>query len=127
MTCICVLPFVVSCLACYSASQRHNALLAGFLTFSICVQYIEEPVQEPGDLAEFHQQTHMRIALDETVDQAVPLSGKPDAALGLKLQEVLSAVPQKAIAALVIKPGVVGGFERTHAIASVAAKHHVQV
>ena len=35
------------------------------------VQYVEEPVQDTRDLAAFFDQTHIPLALDETLDEAL--------------------------------------------------------
>lgn len=89
------------------------------------LQYIEEPVQDTADLADFYAQTHMSLALDETLDEGLPLGSA--AGLGSKVQQVVSMLPFGAVAALVVKPGAVGGFERTHALAKAAAKQNIQV
>ena len=93
------------------------------------LQYIEEPVQDTADLAEFYEQTQMPIALDETIDESVMEShlGGPVVGLGDKAQHVLDALPPRAVAVLVVKPGVVGSFERTHYLAKAATKQDVQV
>lgn len=93
------------------------------------LQYIEEPVQDTADLADFFEQTRMAIALDETIDESAAGAdlGRPVTGLGDKAQHILDALPPKAVAALVAKPGVIGGFERTHSLAKAAAKQDVQV
>ena len=89
------------------------------------LQYIEEPVQDTADLADFYAQTHMPLALDETLDEGSSLGST--AGLDGKVQQTVSMLPFGAVAALVVKPGAVGGFERTHTLAKVAAKQNIQV
>lgn len=95
------------------------------------VQYIEEPVQDAADLATFFEQTQMPIALDETLDQA--LSGQScsqsstQAGVSMQVQQLMAKLPLQAVRAFIVKPGVVGGFEATTAIAAAALKYGVQV
>ena len=95
------------------------------------MQYVEEPVQDTRDLGAFFDQTHIPTALDETLDEAV--SGKhasshpPAMTPQAILQHLISQLPKGAIAALVVKPGVVGGFEKASGVSQWAAAHNIQV
>jgi len=57
------------------------------------IEYIEEPLAEPGLIPEFAAQTGMAVALDESIDR-------------------FSTLP-RGVTALVLKPAVLGGFEKT--------------
>ena len=73
------------------------------------IQYIEEPVRSPGDIPRFFEATGMHVALDESVDEnLVGLHGRLTSA-----GEGLPLGAAQGIIALVVKPGRVGGFERT--------------
>ena len=61
------------------------------------IEYIEEPLSEIGNLDIFYNQTGIPIALDESLRQ-IP-------------KNILENI--KGLAALIIKPSVVGGFERS--------------
>lgn len=74
------------------------------------IEYLEEPLKNPGELAEFHNQTGIPIALDETLAEISP-------------QEL--EVPRGA-AALILKPAVSGGVERTLAFAGVGERHSLK-
>ncbi|KAM0983713.1 hypothetical protein FF1_011294 [Malus domestica] len=68
------------------------------------LQYLEEPVQNEGDIIRFCEESGLLVALDETIDsiREHPLD---------KLDET------------VIKPSVVGGFENTAIITRWAQQH----
>ena len=74
------------------------------------LQFLEEPLQDAADLAALHAATQVPLALDESLDQAVSgliLSGSraaPEA-----LARLLA--PGRGVAALVVKPSVVGGVQ----------------
>lgn len=70
------------------------------------IEYIEEPLQEPVQLTEFLKDARIPVALDETLCE-------------IDLQE-LNGVKQ--IAAVVLKPTLLGGFEKAAAFARAASK-----
>ncbi|KAL5160110.1 Protein PHYLLO, chloroplastic [Glycine soja] len=70
------------------------------------LQYIEEPVQDEDDILKFCEESGLPIALDETIDN---IQENP--------MEKLAKFTHPAIAAVVIKPSVVGGFENAALIA----------
>lgn len=92
------------------------------------VQYVEEPVHDIRDLAAFFDQTHIPLALDETLDETLsgrgPLTSKSGES---RLQQQISGLSKGAVAALVVKPGVIGGFERAACLSQWAAGHGIQV
>mmetsp|Transcript_10185 Transcript_10185/g.17519 ORF Transcript_10185/g.17519 Transcript_10185/m.17519 type:complete len:222 (+) Transcript_10185:3-668(+) len=62
------------------------------------IEYIEEPLQNPLELPEFYKQTSLPYAVDESFSDGVtPIKG-----LG----------SMHGLAALVLKPAMMGGFER---------------
>ncbi|XP_017425308.1 protein PHYLLO, chloroplastic isoform X3 [Vigna angularis] len=70
------------------------------------LQYIEEPVQDEDNILKFCEESGLSIALDETIDN---MQENP--------MEKLVKFTHPAIAAVVIKPSVVGGFENAALIA----------
>ncbi|KAK6114749.1 hypothetical protein DH2020_007018 [Rehmannia glutinosa] len=77
-----------------------------------CLQYIEEPVNNEDDIVKFCEETGVPVALDETINciKENPL-------------EVLQKYNHSGIVALVIKPGVIGGFEKAALVARWAQQH----
>ena len=92
------------------------------------MQYLEEPVQDVRDLPSFFSQTGIRIGLDETLDEAFAAQHHD---LGLTPEEQLAKLVcelgKGAVAALVVKPGAVGGFERALDLHNWAVKHDIHV
>ncbi|KAF9593768.1 hypothetical protein IFM89_025393 [Coptis chinensis] len=88
-----------------------QAIQFGFSVQLCDLQYIEEPVNSEDDIIKFCEETGLRVALDETIDniQGDPLSR-------------LARFMHPGIVALVIKPSVVGGFEKAALIAKWAQK-----
>ncbi|XP_057478284.1 protein PHYLLO, chloroplastic isoform X2 [Actinidia eriantha] len=76
------------------------------------LQYIEEPVQDEDDIIKFCEQTGLPVALDETLGN---ITENP-----LKM---LAKFTHSGVAAVVIKPSVVGGFENAALIARWAQQH----
>ncbi len=95
------------------------------------LQYIEEPVQDTRDLAAFFGQTHIPMALDETLDEAFSGQGlfRYNSALGpeQRLQQQLAELGHGAVVALVAKPGMIGGFERAMSLSYWAASQGIKV
>lgn len=95
------------------------------------MQYIEEPVQDIRDLAAFFGQTGVPVALDETLDEAFAGQGIFKAASMEspegRLHTLISQLGKGAIAGLVVKPGAIGGFERTLALSRWATMHGIRV
>jgi O-succinylbenzoate synthase len=78
---------------------------------TVQLQYLEEPVNDPAaDLASFCSATGVHAALDETLDEA---------ARGCQVAAALLAQlgPQDGVTSWVLKPSVLGGAERTLALA----------
>eukprot|EP00887_Chlorella_sp_A99_P005642 scaffold1.g5642.t1 len=81
-----------------------QALEFGRAAAAAALEYVEEPVAgaSPWELEEFHRQTDIPVALDESVDEGLigpGAEGGPD--------------PVHGLAALVLKPSALGGMERT--------------
>ncbi|KAL3512857.1 hypothetical protein ACH5RR_025574, partial [Cinchona calisaya] len=70
------------------------------------LQYIEEPVKDEDDIIKFCEETGLPVALDETANntRANPL-------------EVLKKYSHSGVVAVVIKPSMIGGFERAALVA----------
>ena len=102
----------------------HNITFCG-------VQYLEEPVADIRDLAAFAEQTQIPIALDETLDQLFAGQGIAASSPSQRHEHVLhsfvSQLPAGAVAALVVKPGVIGGFERAVQLQQWARTQDIQV
>jgi len=75
------------------------------------IAYIEEPLQEPSLIGEFHAKTGMYSALDETLWQ------KP---------ELLAKIPVAALKALIIKPNRIGGVSVALHFARYAQENHLK-
>lgn len=71
------------------------------------VSFIEEPLQNPSEIPEFHAATALRSALDESLWQ---------------LPGLLERLPIESLGALVLKPNRLGGFAVTLGLASAALK-----
>lgn len=94
------------------------------------MQYMEEPTASLQDSLEFSGATGIPIALDETLDEALlsysPANQTPS--VPAVLQGLLGAKSGcEGLAALVVKPGVVGGFERAFQIAAWAQPRGLKV
>ncbi|XP_078444001.1 2-oxoglutarate decarboxylase/hydro-lyase/magnesium ion-binding protein isoform X2 [Wolffia australiana] len=89
-----------------------QAVLFGSCVKDCAIQYIEEPVQQEGDIIKFCEETNLPVALDETID-----SIKGD------YLNQLEKFIHPGIVAIVIKPSVVGGFENAALIARWAQGH----
>ncbi|GAQ91163.1 isochorismate synthase [Klebsormidium nitens] len=87
----------------------------GLAVRGLGLQYVEEPVDNPSDIAEFHQRTGVAVALDESVDEGLVGNAQTDLPLGT----------QQSVVALVIKPSRVGGIEATAALARWASKRGI--
>ena len=72
------------------------------------IEYIEEPLKNIVDLGCFFEETNMPVALDETIVES-----------GVDFIEDF-----QAIVALVLKPSLLGGFDKTAEIVRVAKKNH---
>ncbi|KAL4281360.1 hypothetical protein GQ457_03G011440 [Hibiscus cannabinus] len=83
-----------------------QAIKFGFLVKDSNLQYIEEPVQDEADIIRFCEESGLPVALDETIDNC------PENPL-----KMLVNYNHPGIVALVIKPTVIGGFERAAIIA----------
>ncbi|XWS69567.1 hypothetical protein CRYUN_Cryun04dG0190100 [Craigia yunnanensis] len=83
-----------------------QAIQFGFLVKDCNLQYIEEPVQDEDDIVRYCEESGLPVALDETIDNC------PENPLNM-----LVKYSHCRIVALVIKPTVIGGFEKTTMIA----------
>ncbi|KAF7132517.1 hypothetical protein RHSIM_Rhsim09G0118400 [Rhododendron simsii] len=70
------------------------------------LQYIEEPVQDEEEIVKFCEQTGLPVALDETIGN-----------IRDNTIERLAKFTHPGVAAVVIKPSIVGGFENAALIA----------
>ncbi|PKI64425.1 hypothetical protein CRG98_015150 [Punica granatum] len=70
------------------------------------LQYIEEPLQDENDIIRFCEESGLPVALDETID-----SGPEDPL------EKLASYTHPGIVAVVLKPSMLGGFEKSALIA----------
>lgn len=73
------------------------------------IEYIEEPLKSTGELQEFFQKTGIPVALDESLTEIAIHHFKPF----------------EGLEALIIKPSVVGGFEKTNAWVSTAQEYNL--
>ena len=76
-----------------------TAIRFGKAVAALDIEYIEEPLADPAQLPEFHASTTIPVALDESLINQSPSS---------------ITVPE-CVDALVLKPAVLGGFERMKA------------
>ena len=88
----------------------NDALAFGRARMRFDLQYVEEPVRDiESDLAAFHCTTGVPVALDESVDDALLRArNKNNASVADALEELFE--PTFGVVALVLKPGVLGGF-----------------
>ena len=87
------------------------------------LQYVEEPTREARDIPAFHFTTGVPVALDETIDEILRSS--------TNFTEASAAIAKVAdqstgVAAVVLKPSIVGGLEATAAVAKVAMSRGVR-
>lgn len=75
------------------------------------IEYLEEPLRDPSGLGAFYRETSLPLALDETLDGMLP--------------NVF--LPPSGTAALILKPGVIGGFERSFRWAALARRCRLKV
>lgn len=76
---------------------------------SVEIDYLEEPVSDPTDLAEFVTQTGLSIALDETTRETNP--------------DVLTTAPW--VSAVILKPTLLGSIQDTWTWIQIAKNHDV--
>jgi pimeloyl-ACP methyl ester carboxylesterase/L-alanine-DL-glutamate epimerase-like enolase superfamily enzyme len=77
------------------------------------VEYIEEPLQDVALLDKFAEVSGMRYALDESIDQG-------------KFGSILAGATG-GLAAIVVKPSILGGLERCRAVAQLIRDRDVEV
>ncbi|HEY8241436.1 MAG TPA: o-succinylbenzoate synthase [Kiritimatiellia bacterium] len=87
------------------------AMAFGTATRDAGIEFYEEPVKRPQDIAQFHGATGLPVALDET------------------LRDTSAEDWQKlpGVACLVIKPSLVGGIDRTLELADIGRKNCLKV
>ncbi|KAG8366507.1 hypothetical protein BUALT_Bualt17G0087200 [Buddleja alternifolia] len=76
------------------------------------LQYIEEPVNNEDDIVKFCEETGLPVALDETINS-----------IGENPLQFLQKFNHSGVAAFVIKPSVIGGFENAALVARWAQQH----
>ncbi|KAK4410396.1 protein PHYLLO, chloroplastic [Sesamum angolense] len=76
------------------------------------LQYIEEPVNNDEDIVKFCEETGLAVALDETINS-----------IRENHLQVLQKFNHSGVAAVVIKPSVIGGFENAALVARWAQQH----
>ena len=97
----------------------NDALVFGLRVMNFDLQYVEEPVRDvENDLAAFHCTTGVPVALDESVDDAFARADAERIPVADALEELFE--PTFGVVALVLKPGVLGGFEACAAAAAAA-------
>lgn len=89
-----------------------KAIQFGSLVKNCDLQYIEEPVQDEDDIIRYCEESGLPVALDESIESCEenPLN-------------TLVKYSHPGIVALVIKPTVIGGFEKAAHIARWAQMH----
>ncbi len=92
------------------AWQLEEALSFGKAIRDCRIEYIEEPLRDPSELKRFYAETGLPLALDETLAENSPGDFRPFPGL----------------AALILKPSVIGGFARTLQLARLAAIHQLK-
>ena len=97
----------------------NDALAFGLRAVNFDLQYVEEPVRDvENDLAAFHCTTGVPVALDESVDDAFSRARAENLSAADALEDLFE--PTFGVVALVLKPGVLGGFEACAAAAAAA-------
>ena len=99
----------------------NDALVFGLRVTDLNLQYVEEPVRDvENDLAAFHCTTGVPVALDESVDDVFAKfsSLTKSSSVADALEELFE--PTFGVVALVLKPGVLGGFEACSMAAAAA-------
>ncbi|KAL3698745.1 hypothetical protein R1sor_012821 [Riccia sorocarpa] len=93
-----------------------EAILFANSVDSCGLQYLEEPVQDLQDLAQFCKDTTIPVALDESLDENY-----------LNVETLLQTYARGNVVAVVVKPSRVGGFEQACKIAQCAQSHGLMV
>jgi o-succinylbenzoate synthase len=75
------------------------------------IEYIEEPLADPSRLAEFYARTGLPVAIDESLIEMAPDDLRN----------------HKYLAAIVLKPTLIGGFEKTITFARAAREMSIKV
>ena len=86
---------------------------------------MEEPVCVIDDLAAFHAGCNLPVALDESLDDII--RAEPACSHGRMPARLCSLLQGHGVTAVVIKPAVVGGVEKSLMIARWAHSAGVQV
>eukprot|EP00892_Ulva_mutabilis_P000338 jgi/Ulvmu1/10304/UM060_0106.1 len=93
------------------------------------LEYVEEPVRDPHDIARFYDRVGIPVALDESLDdgsflpQILHAPAGDMGALGEPAEGVVAAA---AVSAVVLKPAVLGSMERICALVRWCAVHGVR-
>lgn len=96
---------------------------ARVVDLGVNLQYVEEPTRDARDIATFHFTTSIPVALDETIDEIVRSSANFTDASATVAQ---IADQSTGVAAIVLKPSVVGGLEATTTLARAAMSRGVR-
>jgi len=92
------------------AWSLETAITFGKAVADCAIEYIEEPLADNSLLEQFHTETTLPLALDETLAET-----EPDAL----------RIPN-GVVAFVLKPAVLGGFEKTMQFARIAQKFNLK-
>jgi O-succinylbenzoate synthase len=92
------------------AWSLEQALAFGEAVSDCVIEYIEEPLTDNSGLERFHTETGLSLALDETLAET----------------EAHSLRIPNGVAAFILKPALLGGFEHTTQFARLARQHHLK-
>jgi o-succinylbenzoate synthase len=92
------------------AWSLEQALAFGEAVSDCVIEYIEEPLTDNSGLERFHTETGLSLALDETLAKT----------------ETHSLRIPNGVAAFILKPALLGGFEHTTQFARLARQHHLK-
>ena len=91
------------------------------------LEYLEEPVENPEDLAQFAREGGIPVAVDESIDDGAFMPCAASAAQSTSgTQDLVGCIPGEAVSAMVIKPSLLGSLERTCALLRWGALHGVK-
>lgn len=96
---------------------------AAIQNLGVDLQYVEEPTRAAHEASAFHFTTGVPVALDETIDDILR-----DSSSLAEANEAVARVADQStgVAAMVLKPSVVGGLEATISLARVAMSRGVR-
>jgi isochorismate synthase/2-succinyl-5-enolpyruvyl-6-hydroxy-3-cyclohexene-1-carboxylate synthase/2-succinyl-6-hydroxy-2,4-cyclohexadiene-1-carboxylate synthase/O-succinylbenzoate synthase len=123
--------------------RRISSRSSGGSSSSSVLAYVEEPTQDPRDMSTFYAETGIAVAVDESLDEGLvgpqhvvlnPAAAEaglnPDdssSSSSSSSRERLDLSDSSGLVAVVIKPAVVGGFERAWGLAHWAQQEGLRV